>query len=151
MNLPPQLVPSEKIFSWMDLRCRTPSWSAMQERDPKRDTSPTLKVTGVLKMIAMETSWINVAPTTWCASCRCLWPDCAPRVPHVMLLSRTTSLTVTRWYMQEHVGSHEGLYRFGPLECISLYFLSRVCIGISLVYTDYRWVEGGGGWVLLSI
>jgi hypothetical protein len=59
-------------------------------------------------------------------------------VPHVMILSRTTLLTATRWYMQEHVKSHEGLYRFGPLECVTPYFLSRPCIGISLVYTGYR-------------
>jgi hypothetical protein len=34
----------------------------MQEKDPKRNTSPALKVTGVFKMIAMESTWINAAP-----------------------------------------------------------------------------------------
>jgi hypothetical protein len=56
----------------------------------------------------------------------------------MMLLSRTTSLTVARWYVREHVRSHEVLYRFGLLECVAPYFLSRLCIGVSLVYMDYR-------------
>jgi hypothetical protein len=64
-------------------------------------------------MIAMGSSWINVTPPTWRVSCRCLWPDYAQHGSHVMLLSRTVSLTVTRRYVQEHVGSHEGLYMFG--------------------------------------
>jgi hypothetical protein len=38
------------------MRCRTPSRSMMQERDPERKTSPALKMIGVLKMIAMESS-----------------------------------------------------------------------------------------------
>jgi hypothetical protein len=54
-------------------------------------------------------------------------------VPHVMLLSRTVSLTAIRWYVREHVGSHKGLYRFRPLECITPYFLLRLYIGISQV------------------
>jgi hypothetical protein len=68
-----------------------------------------------------------------------LWPDYAQHGSHVMLLSRTVSLTVTRRYVHEHIRSHEGLYMFGPLECITPYFLLRLRIGISLVYT-----EGGG-------
>jgi hypothetical protein len=36
--------------------CRTPFQSAMQGRDPKQKTSPTLKVIPVLKKIAMESS-----------------------------------------------------------------------------------------------
>lgn len=51
------------------MRCRTPSWSIMQKRDPKQKFSPTLKVTEMLKMIAMESSWINVAPSTERTSC----------------------------------------------------------------------------------
>jgi hypothetical protein len=54
------------------MRCRTPFRSTMQERDPKWNISPALKVIRVLKTIAMESSWINVAPPTWRASCRCL-------------------------------------------------------------------------------
>jgi hypothetical protein len=38
----------------------------------------------------------------------------------MMLLSRTASLTATRWYVREHVGLHEDLYRFGTLECVQL-------------------------------
>jgi hypothetical protein len=42
-----------------------------------------------------------------------LWPDYAQHGSHVMLLSRTVSLTVTRRYVHEHIRSHEGLYMFG--------------------------------------
>jgi hypothetical protein len=59
-------------------------------------------------------------------------------VPHVMLLRRTASLIATRWYVHEHVRSHEGLYRFEPLECITPYFFLRLCIEILLAYIDYR-------------
>lgn len=38
------------------MRCRTPSQSMMQERDPKLKTSPALKMIRVLKTIAMESS-----------------------------------------------------------------------------------------------
>jgi hypothetical protein len=61
------------------MQCKAPSWSAMQEMDPKWKISLGLKVIIVLKMIAMESSSINVAAPTWRASCRCLGPDCAPR------------------------------------------------------------------------
>jgi hypothetical protein len=50
------------------------------------------------------------------------------RVPHVMLLSRTTSLIATRWFMRMHVGSHKGLYRFTLLECVTPYVLSRLSV-----------------------
>jgi hypothetical protein len=55
-------------------------------------------------------------------------------VPHMMLLSRTASLTATRWYVREHVGLHEDLYKFGTLECVLL----RLYIGIALVFMDYK-------------
>jgi hypothetical protein len=35
---------------------------------------------------------------------------------------------------------HRNLYRFGPLECVTPYFLLRLCIGIALEYMDYKWV-----------
>jgi hypothetical protein len=38
------------------MRCRTPSRSAIQERDPKWKISPALKNIGVLKMMSMESS-----------------------------------------------------------------------------------------------
>jgi hypothetical protein len=117
----------------------------MQEKDPKRNTSPALKVTRVLKMIAMESSWINVSPLSGAPDVGVYDPTAHHRVPHVMLLSRTMSLTATRWYVQEHVGSRGGLYRFGTLECVTPYFLLRLCVGILLAYTGYRWAEDGGG------
>jgi hypothetical protein len=63
-------------------------------------------------------------------------------VPHVMLLSRTTSLTATRWYVQGHVRLYKDLYRLGPLECVTPYFLLRLCIGIALgiQITNEMWV-----------
>jgi hypothetical protein len=53
-------------------------------------------------------------------------------VPHVMLLGRTMSLIVTRWFVRMHVGSHKSLYRFGPLECVTPYIQSRLSI-------EYYW------------
>jgi hypothetical protein len=53
-------------------------------------------------------------------------------VPHEMLLSRTSSLIATRWYMREHVGLHKNLYRFRPLECVTPYFLLMLYIRIAL-------------------
>jgi hypothetical protein len=63
----------EDLFSdGSAVRCRTPSRFVMQERDPKWKTFPVLKMTRVLKIIAMESLGINVTPPTWHASCRCL-------------------------------------------------------------------------------
>jgi hypothetical protein len=59
-------------------------------------------------------------------------------VPHVMLLSRTSSWIATRWYVRMHIGSHKDLYRFGLLECVTPYVLSRLSILVSLVYRSYR-------------
>jgi hypothetical protein len=59
-------------------RCKVPSWSAMQEMDLKQKIAPGLKVTMVLKVTAMESSY-NVAPPTWRASYRCLRSNRAPR------------------------------------------------------------------------
>jgi hypothetical protein len=87
----------------------------MQERDPKWNTSPTLKMIGVLKKLVMDSSWINVAPLRGTTVFGVYNPTAHHEVPHVMLLSRMTLLTTTRWYVQEHIGSHEYLYRFGPL------------------------------------
>jgi hypothetical protein len=54
------------------MRCKIPPRSAMQGMDPKWKTSLALKVIMVLKVIAMESSFINVTPPTWRASYRCL-------------------------------------------------------------------------------
>jgi hypothetical protein len=55
-------------------------------------------------------------------------PTMHHEVPHVMLLGKTVSLIANRWYVRVHVGSHNSLYRFGPLECITPYILSRLTI-----------------------
>jgi hypothetical protein len=46
-------------------------------------------------------------------------PTAHHEVPHMMLLNRTTSLIATPWYVRMHVGSHKGLYMFGPLERVT--------------------------------
>jgi hypothetical protein len=66
-------VPREGFFlDGSAIRCKAPSWSTMLEMDLKWKTSPGLKVIIVLKLISMESSFINVAPPTWCVSCLCL-------------------------------------------------------------------------------
>jgi hypothetical protein len=52
----------------------------------------------VLKIIAMDSSWINVAPLPGAPFVDVYGPTTHHGVPHVMLLSSTTSLIVTRWY-----------------------------------------------------
>jgi hypothetical protein len=61
------------------MRCRVPSVSATKEMVPKQKTAPGLKVIMHLKVTAMKSALINVAPPIWHASCRCLLPDHAPR------------------------------------------------------------------------
>jgi hypothetical protein len=45
-----------------------------------------------------------------------------------MLLGRTTSLIVTRWYVWMHVRTQHSLYRFGPLECVIPYVFLMLSI-----------------------
>jgi hypothetical protein len=49
-------------------------------------------------------------------------------VPHVVLLSRTTSLIATRWYMLAYVGAYKSLYRFRLRKCVTLFYLLRLSI-----------------------
>jgi hypothetical protein len=46
------------------MRCRVPSVSMTQEMVPKQKTAPRLKVIMLLKVTAMESALINVAPPT---------------------------------------------------------------------------------------
>jgi hypothetical protein len=39
-------------------------------------------------------------------------PTAHHEVSHIMLLGRTTSLIVTKWYVWMHVGTQDSLYRF---------------------------------------
>jgi hypothetical protein len=64
------------------------------------------KVIGVLKMMAMESSCINVAPLPGAPTAS---------VTHMMFLVRTTSFIATRWYVWKHINIVQGLYRFDPL------------------------------------
>jgi hypothetical protein len=81
----------------------------MQERDPKWKTSPALKMIGVLKMIAMWSLGINVTPLPSAPAVGVYDSTAHHEVPHVMLLSRKTSLIGTRWYVQMHDRSHKSL------------------------------------------
>jgi hypothetical protein len=89
-------------------------------------------------MIHMESLWINVAPLPGVPAVGVYDPSAHQGVLHVMLLSRTTSLTATRWYVWMDVRSHKDLNMLGSLECVISCFLSRLSIGVSLVYMDYR-------------
>jgi hypothetical protein len=56
-----------------------------------------------------------------------------------MLLGRTTSLTMTRWYVQGDVDLARGFIQVqAALECVTLCFLLRLCIGFSLECEDYK-------------
>jgi hypothetical protein len=79
--------------------CRVPSTSATQEMVPKQKTAPRLKVILLLKMTTMYSALIDDAPPTWRASCRYCVFDRTPRVILMVLLGRTTSQVVTRWFM----------------------------------------------------
>jgi hypothetical protein len=74
----------------------------MQEMVLKQKTAPRLKVILLLKTTAMESALIDDTLPTWRASCRCFVSDCTPGVTFVVLLGRTTSQIVTRWFMLLH-------------------------------------------------
>jgi hypothetical protein len=82
-------------------RCRVPSMSAMHKMVSKQNIAPGLRVILFLKMTAMELTLINDTSSTWRASCRCLVSDHTPGDTLGMLLGRTMSLIVTRWFMLE--------------------------------------------------
>ena len=92
-----------EVFGWICDAVQDTFLISDAGEDPKQNTSLALKVVGVLKTIAMESSWINVAPLPGAPTISVYDPTAHYWVPHMMLLSRTTSLTATRWYMREHV------------------------------------------------
>jgi hypothetical protein len=63
-------------------------------------------------------------------------PTVHHRLSHVMLLGKTTSLIVTRWYVWMHIRTQESLYRFGPLECV----IPHVMLVLSIEYCWYAHV-----------
>jgi hypothetical protein len=92
-------VPREGFFpDGSALWCKAPSWSKMQEMDPKWKISLGLKAIIVLKVIAMESSFINVTPYLALAVGVCD-PIAHHEVTCVMLLGRTTTLIMTRWFV----------------------------------------------------
>ena len=81
------------------MQCRVPSTSTTNEMVPKQKKVLGLKVILLLKMISMELALINDTPPTWRASCRCLVFDHTPRGTLMVLLGRTMSWIVTRWFV----------------------------------------------------
>jgi hypothetical protein len=53
-------------------------------------------------MTTMESVLINDTTPTWHTSCRCFVSDRTPGVTLVVLLGRTMSLIVTRWFVLQH-------------------------------------------------
>ena len=76
--------------------------SATHGMVPKQNIAPGLRVILFLKVTAMELTLINDTPPTWRASCRCLVSDRTPGGTLVVLLGRTVSRIVTRWFVLEH-------------------------------------------------
>ena len=70
----------------------------------KHKTTPGLKVILLLKMMAMELALIDDTPPTWRASCRCFVSDRTSRGTLVVLLGRTVSRIVARWFV---IGARE--------------------------------------------
>jgi hypothetical protein len=92
--------PEEDFFlGGVAMRHRVPSTSAMQEMVLKQKTSLGLKVILLLKMMAMESPLIDDTPPTWRASCRCFVTDHTPKVTLVVLLGRSVSWIVNRWFV----------------------------------------------------
>jgi hypothetical protein len=109
--------PEEDFFSGgVAMRCRVPSTSATQEMAPKQKAAHRLKVILLLKMMAMESTLIDDTPPTWHASCRCFVSNRTPGVTLVVLLGRTVSRIVTRWFALGHERETEADFsRFGLL------------------------------------
>jgi hypothetical protein len=91
--------------------------SGTQEMVLKQKTVLGLKVIMLLKVTAMESALINVAPPTWLASCQCSLPDRTPRGYPRDAFGQDD--VVDRDLMVRAVAQqekHTGLYRFGPRE-----------------------------------
>jgi hypothetical protein len=70
----------------------------------------------LLKMMAMESALIDDTPPIWHASCRCFVSDSTLGVTLMMLLGRTVSRIVTRWFTLGHNRERQADFgRFGPL------------------------------------
>jgi hypothetical protein len=111
--------------------CKVPSTSATDEMIPKQKLAPGLKVILFLKMMAMELGLINDTPPTWRASYRCLVSDHTPGGTLVVLLGRTVSWIVTRWFTLGHERERESS-EFqqvrAALRSVIPYFLEWLCM-----------------------
>jgi hypothetical protein len=67
---------------------------------PKQKTAPVLKVIMLLKTMATESALINDAPLPGATTVGVCYPTAHPGVTLTVLLGRTTSLIVTRWFMR---------------------------------------------------
>jgi hypothetical protein len=81
------------------MRHRIPSTSATLEMIPKQKTAPRLKVIMLLKTMAMESALIDDAPLPGAPDVSVCCPTAHPGFTLMVLLSRTMSLIVTRWFV----------------------------------------------------
>jgi hypothetical protein len=96
-------IPKEDFFlGGVAMRCRVPSTSATHEMVSKQKIAPGLKVILLLKMMAMELALIDDTPPTWHATCQCFVSNHTPEGTLVVLLDRTVSWIVTRWFALGH-------------------------------------------------
>jgi hypothetical protein len=126
-------IPYEGFFSGGSaMRCRVPSSSAMQEMVPKRNIAPRRRVILFLKVMAIELALIKDTPPTWRASCRCLVSDRTPGDTLAMLLGRTVSLIVARWFVlgaRESKRETRNFLQVRPtLRGVIPYFLGWLCM-----------------------
>jgi hypothetical protein len=124
-------IPEEGLFSGGSaMRCRVPFMSAMHDMVPKQNIAPRLRVILFLKMTAMELTLINDTTPTWHASYRCLVSDHTPKDSLMVLLDRTMSMIVTRWFVPEarERESDDFLQVWAALRGIIPYFLGWLCM-----------------------
>jgi hypothetical protein len=104
--------------------------SAMHEMVPKQNIAPGLRVISFLKMTAMELSLINDTAPTWRTNYRSLVSNRTPGGTLVVLLGRTVSLTISRWFVSEaqERESNDFLQVRAALRGIIPYFLGWLCM-----------------------
>jgi hypothetical protein len=110
-------------------RCRVPSTSAMHEMVPKQNIAPRLRVILFLKVTAIELALINDTPYLACQlSVSSVQPH--TRGTLVVLLGRTVSLIVARWFMPEarERGPGDFLQVRAAFRGIIPYFLGWPCM-----------------------
>jgi hypothetical protein len=116
-TIAPYGFPEEDFFlGGVSMWCKVPSTSGMHEMVPKQKIAPGLKVILLLKLMAMELALIDDTPPIWHASCGCFVSDRTPGGTLVVLLGRTVSWIITRWFTLRHERERQvDFSKFGPL------------------------------------